>query len=150
MFLLATTAACAGRRAGVPHDLAAWLRADPQRCLLSRDLGENMEAMARRCAELFILENGYTDLPATDDSTRWVLEADDQGPWPRVFAARGGMLERGASMVQCSVRQCVVFFRARRLPQTCAYRIVTMTQVYTRLRLEQQEVRDHRCAERQA
>jgi hypothetical protein len=148
--LLAMTAACAGRPAGVPHDLAAWLRTDPQRCLLARDLGENMEAMARRCAELFVLENGYTDLPATDDSTRWVLEAGDRGPWLRVLAARFGMLERGATTVQCSVRQCVVFFRDRRLPQTCAYRIVTMTQVYTRLRLEPREVHDRRCAERQA
>jgi hypothetical protein len=147
--VLAVSAACAGRRAGVPHHLAAWLRADPQRCLLARDLGENMEAMARRCAELFVQENGYTDLPATDDSTRWVMEADDRGPWPRVFAGRGGMLERSATTVQCSMRQCVVFFRARRLPQACAYRIVTMSQVYTHLRLERQEVHDRRCAERQ-
>lgn len=147
---LAAATACAGRPAGVPHHLADWLRADPQRCLLARDLGENMEAMARRCAELFVLENGYTDLPATDDSTRWVTEAGDRGPWPRVLAGRGGMLERAAVIVQCSVRQCVVFFRSRRLPQFCAYRIVTMSQVYTRLRLEPQEVHDRRCAERQA
>jgi hypothetical protein len=109
-----------------------------------------MEAMARRCAELFVLENGYTDLPATGDSTRWVQETNDRGPWPRVLAGRGGMLERAATTVQCSLRQCVVFFRSRRLPQDCAYRVVTMTQVYTRLRLEPQEVRELRCAERQA
>ena len=29
--------------------------------------------MARRCAELFVLQNGYTELPAAEDSTRWVL-----------------------------------------------------------------------------
>jgi hypothetical protein len=147
---LAATAACAGRRGGVPLHLAEWLRGDPQRCLLPRDLGENMEAMARRCAELFVLENGYTDLPATDDSTRWVLEAGDRGPWPRLLAGRGGMLERAATTVQCSMRQCVVFFLSRRLPQYCAYRVVTMTQVFTRLQLEPQEIRDRRCTERQA
>jgi hypothetical protein len=147
---LAAGTACAGRRPGVPQHLAQWLRADPQRCLLARDLGENMEAMARHCAELFVLENGYTDLPATDDSTRWVQEAGDRGPWPRVLAGRGGMLERAATTVQCSRRQCIVFFRSRRLPQDCAYRVVTMTQVYTRLQLEPQEVRELRCAERQA
>ena len=147
---LTGAAACAGRPSGVPQDLAEWLRGDPQRCLLARDLGENMEAMARRCAELFVLENGYTDLPATDDSTRWVLEVGDRGPWPRVLAGRGGMLERTATTVQCSMRQCIVFFLSRRLPQYCAYRIVTMTQVYTKLRLEPQEIRDHRCTERQA
>jgi len=147
---LTAVAACAGRRAGVPSHLPEWLRSDPQRCLLARDLGENMEAMARRCAELFVLENGYTDQPATDDSTRWVMEAGDRGPWPRVLAARGGRLQRSATMVQCSMRQCVVFFLSRRLPQYCAYRAVTMTQVYTRLRLEPEEVHDRRCAERQA
>ena len=60
------------------------------------------------------------------------------------------MLERTATTVQCSMRQCIVFFLSRRLPQYCAYRIVTMTQVYTKLRLEPQEIRDHRCTERQA
>jgi hypothetical protein len=148
--VLALAAGCAGRRAGVPPHVADWLRADPQRCLLARDLRDNMEAMARRCAELFVLENGYTDLPATGDSTRWVMEAGERGPWPRVFAGRGGMLERAATAVQCSMRQCVVFFRSRRLPQYCAYRVVTMSQVYTRLRLEPQEVHDRRCAERRA
>ena len=147
---LAALAACAGRRAGVPTHLADWLRSDPQRCLLARDLGENMEAMARRCAELFVAENGYTDLPATDDSTRWVMEAGERGPWPRVLAGRGGMLQRTAAMVQCSMRQCVVFFLSRRMPQYCAYRVITMTQVYTRIQLEPDEVRDRRCAERQA
>ena len=72
LLVLASTLACAVQRTGVPDNLPAWLRSDPQRCLLTRDLGENMEAMARRCAELFVAENGYTDLPATDDSTRWV------------------------------------------------------------------------------
>jgi hypothetical protein len=147
---IALAAGCAGRRAGIPPHLPAWLRADPQRCLLARDLRDNMEAMARRCAELFVAENGYTDLPATDDSTRWVMEAGDFGPWPRVFAGRGGLLERAATTVQCSMRQCVVFFRSRRLPQYCVYRVVTMTQVFTRLQLEPVEVHDRRCAERQA
>lgn len=146
---LAALPACAGRRAGVPTHLAEWLRSDPQRCLLARDLGENMEAMARRCAELFVAENGYTDLPATDDSTRWVMEAGERGPWPQVLAGRGGMLQRTATMVQCSMRQCLVFFLSRRMPQSCAYRVVTMTQVYTRIQLEPDEMRDRRCAERQ-
>ena len=45
-----------------------------------------MEAMARRCAELFVLQNGYTDQPAAEDSTRWVLEHGELGSWPRVLA----------------------------------------------------------------
>jgi hypothetical protein len=148
--VLASTLACAVRGAGVPDDVPAWLRADPQRCLLARDLGENMEAMARRCAELFVAENGYTVVPATNDSTRWVMEDGEQGPWLRVFTGRVGMLERTAAAVQCSARQCVVFFRSRRLPQSCNYRAVTMTQVYTRIQLEPTEVHELRCAERMA
>jgi hypothetical protein len=108
-----------------------------------------MEAMARRCAELFVLQNGYTDLPAAEDSTRWVLEHGEIGSWPRLLAARGGMLEREARTVQCSMRQCIVFFRVRRVPQLCAYRQVSMTQVFTRIRLEPGGIRDERCDERQ-
>jgi hypothetical protein len=134
----------------VPTKVAPWLREDPQRCLLTRDLSENMEAMARRCAELFVRQNGYTDLPATEDSTRWVLERGEAGGWPRVLASRGGMLDREATTVQCSMRQCLVFFRIRRTPRSCAYRLVSMTQVFTRLRLEPGGVYDVRCDERHA
>jgi hypothetical protein len=134
----------------VPERVAPWLRDDPQRCLLVRDLGENMEAMARRCAEVFVLHNGYTDQPATEDSTRWVMERGEAGSWPRVLAARGGMLDREATTVQCSMRQCVVFFRVRRTALLCAYRLVTMSQVFTRLRLEPGGVYDARCDERRA
>jgi hypothetical protein len=109
-----------------------------------------MEAMARRCAELFVLQNGYTDQPAVEDSTRWVLENGEEGAWPRVLAARGGMLDRQATTVQCSMRQCIVFFRVRRIPQLCAYRQVSMTQVFTRIQLEPGGIRDVRCDERQA
>jgi hypothetical protein len=109
-----------------------------------------MEAMARRCAELFVLENGYTDLPAAEDSTRWVLEHGEIGSWPRLLAARGGLLEREAKSVQCSMRQCIVSFRVRRVPQLCAYRQVSMTQVFTRIRLEPGGIQDVRCDERQA
>ena len=150
LLVLASTLACAIQSTGVPDNVPAWLRADPQRCLLPRDLGENMEAMARRCAELFVAENGYTDVPASNDSTRWVMEDGEEGPWLHVLAGRGGMLDKTATAVQCSAGQCVVFFRSRRLPQSCIYRAVTMSQVYTRLQLQPTEVHELRCAERVA
>jgi hypothetical protein len=109
-----------------------------------------MDAMARRCAEAFVQQNGYTDLPATEDSTRWVLEVGELGAWPRVLASRVGSLEREAATAQCSMRQCVVLFRVRRTPLICAYRIVTMTQVFTKLRLEPGGLSDARCDERRA
>jgi hypothetical protein len=109
-----------------------------------------MEDMARRCAEAFIRENGYTPAPATEDTTRWVLEVGERGPWPGVLALREGSLEPEAGAVQCSVRQCVVLFRVRRDALRCAYRIVTMTQVFTRLRLEAGGIRNSRCGDREA
>lgn len=106
--------------------------------------------MAQRCAEAFVVQNGYTDQPATEDSTRWVMERGEQGAWPRVLASRGGSLDREATAVQCSARQCVVLFRVRRSTLQCAYRRVTMTQVFTKLRLERGGIRDVRCDERRA
>jgi hypothetical protein len=109
-----------------------------------------MEAMAQRCAERFVRENGYTDQPAAEDSTRWVLERGEAGNWARVLAGRVGMLDRKAATVQCSMRQCLVFFRVRRTPLLCAYRLVSMTQVFTRIRLEPGGIYDVRCHDRKA
>jgi hypothetical protein len=109
-----------------------------------------MEIMAKRCAELFVRQNGYTDEPATDDSTRWVYEVGEDGPWPRVLESRGGTLHSDATSVQCSQRQCLVFFRLRRPVLSCAYRIVAMTQVFTRVRLAPGAVLDSRCGQRRA
>ena len=142
--------ACGAPAVREPEHVAPWLREDPQRCLLIRDLREDMDAMARRCAEVFVRQNGYTDLPATEDSTRWVLEVGELGAWPRVLASRLGSLAREATTAQCSMRQCVVFFRVRRTSLSCAYRMVTMTQVFTKLRLEPGGIYDVRCDERRA
>ena len=147
--MLAGALACGVPRATPPTALPAWLRADPQRCLLQRDLAEGMEDMARRCAEAFVVANGYTADPATDDSTRWVLEVGERRPWSGVFATRGGTLDREATAVQCSVRECVVLFRVRRAALDCAYRVVTMTQVFTRITLRPGGIRNMRCGDRQ-
>ena len=145
---IAFLAAC-GPGAGLPGPghVAPWLKADRRRCLLARDLKENMEAMAQRCAEQFVRENGYTELPA-DDSTRWVREGGDGGEWARVLAARTGTLDARASTVQCSMRECIVLFRIRRPMLVCAYRAVTMTQVFTKIHLAPGGIRDVRCNER--
>ncbi len=129
--------------------VAPWLRQDPQRCLIPRDLRESMEDMARRCAETFVRENGYTELPARD-STRLVREMEEGGPWTRVLGRRMGSLDRSATSVQCSRRECIVMFRLRRPVLLCAYRGVAMTQVFTRIQLTPGGTRDVRCHERQA
>ena len=151
LLVILVLAACGAPAGRVPTHVAPWLRDDPQRCLLTRDLGENMEAMARRCAELFVLQNGYTDLPAAEDSTRWVLEHGEVGQPGRGCSPPAVECWSGRpATVQCSMRQCIVLFRVRRVPQLCAYRQVSMTQVFTRIRLEPGGIRDVRCDERQA
>jgi len=147
--LLACGLAC-GRPASAPVSaLAPWLRADPQRCLIRRDLSEGMETMARRCAEAFVRENGYTEVPP-GDSTRLTREADDGGPWPLVLAARTGTLDSSAATAQCSRRECIVLFRVRRPMLLCAYRAVSMSQVFTRIGLVPGGIQDVRCNERRA
>jgi hypothetical protein len=143
------TLAC-GAPARTPPRVAPWLRADPHRCLIARDLVEGMEIMAKRCAELFVRQNGYTDAPATDDSTRWVYEGGEEGPWAHVLEGRGSSLAPEATSVQCSQRECLVFFRLRRPVLSCAYRVVAMTQVFTRVRLAPGAVLDRRCGQREA
>ena len=108
-----------------------------------------MEVMARRCAETFVRENGYTDQPA-EDSTRWVREDTDEAAWPRLLAIRSGSLEPRASTSQCSMRECIVLFRLQRPLVTCAYRAVSMTQVFTKLHVTAGAILDMRCYERQA
>jgi hypothetical protein len=133
-----------------PTTVAPWLKADPRRCLLRRDLREGMEMMAQRCAEEFVRVNGYTDAPAADDSTRQVLEWGEGGPWTQVLESRAGSLERSASSVQCSSRKCFILFRLRRPVMTCAFRLITMTQVFTRIQIEPGAIRDIHCGERRA
>lgn len=108
-----------------------------------------MEMMAKHCAEEFVRQNGYTEEPATEDSTRWVAEPGEGGPWPAILAIRGGTLEPNAATAQCSMRQCVVLFRLRH-GLDCAYRIVTMSQVFTKLQLQPGGIRDLSCKHRQA
>src|SRR2546425_2085549 len=101
LLVLGTLACGAPGPSRTPTTVAPWLRADPRRCPLVRDLREGMEIHARRCAEKFVLENGYTDAPATEDSSRHVLEWGEDGPRHRVLESRAGSLDRSASSVQC-------------------------------------------------
>ena len=150
LLVLGTLACGAPGPSRTPGSVAPWLRADPRRCLLSRDLREGMEIMARRCAEAFVRENGYTEAPAAEDSSRWVFEWGEGGPWARVLEARGGSLADFATAAQCSMQKCFVLFQLRRNTLSCAFRTVSMTQVFTRIQLEPGAIRDERCGQRRA
>ena len=50
--------------------------------------------------------------------------------------------------MQCSRRECVVMFRLRRPIVQCAFRAVTLTQVFTKIQLAPGGIRDTHCTER--
>ena len=131
-------------RAALPRGAGAPARrpgcaSDPQRCLFQRDLARAWRrgATLRRSVRPGERLHGA---PA-EDSTRWVREADD-----RRVAARAGdpdrVARRRASAVQCSRRECMVLFRVRRPILLCAYRAVTMTQVFTKIRMTAGGIQD--------
>lgn len=105
--------------------------------------------MARRCAEQFVRQNGYTAAAPAGDTLRWVREADEADDWPAVFARRHNTLDPAADAVQCTEETCVVFFRTRGLTSECTERVVAMTQVFTGLHLLPGVLRG-RCGERPA
>ncbi|MEP6571492.1 MAG: hypothetical protein ABJD11_02320 [Gemmatimonadota bacterium] len=128
-------ASCARTRT-TTYSVAPWLRADPRRCLLQRDLRDGIEDMARRCAEVFVSENGYTVYPPSADSSRWVTEGAGTEGLRRIIAARFGMLMPEGAWVQCVRRECRTFFRLREPTRPCTFRSVRMSYVFTRMSME--------------
>lgn len=139
----------AGCGAGVqqdPAELAPWLRQDPRRCLLPRDLSQTMETHAARCAERFLAENGYTESVASLDTARVVAERGERSVTPAVLERRYATLDGGAAMVQCSRRECFVFFEVRERTRPCELRAVIMTWVFTQMRIRPGTLPDPRCS----
>lgn len=122
-----------------------WLRRDPRRCLIPRDLTQRLETHAVRCAERFVAENGYTERAAAVDSTRLVPERGERSVTPAVLDLRYGMLAPDAVLVQCSGGECFVFFEVRTRTHPCRLRTVTMTHVFTRMRMRFGSIADLRC-----
>lgn len=145
LLLAAGTGGCGP---GVPPDQRPppeWLRSDPRRCLFPRDLTENMEAHARRCAERFIAENGYTEGLNAIDTVRVVPEEGERAVTAAVFERRFGSLDPSARFVQCSDRHCFIFFEVRDPARRCQLRAVIMTWVFTRMHVRPGGVADPRC-----
>lgn len=127
-------------------ETAEWLRNDPRRCLIPRDLSQKLETHAVRCAERFLAENGYTDEVAAIDPARLAVERGERDVTPGVLEQRFASLEAQAAMVQCSGRECFVFFGVRDVAQPCRLRAVLMTWVFTRMRVRPGTVADVRCS----
>ena len=123
-----------------------WLRNDPRRCLIPRDLSQKLETHAVRCAERFLAENGYTEEVAAIDPARLAAERGERDVSAGVLEQRFASLEARAAMVQGSGRECFVFFGVRDVAQPCRLRAVLMTWVFTRMRVRPGTVADVRCA----
>ena len=70
------------------------VRIDRERCIPPPGTVVRGDDLTRRCAELFVIHNGYTDLPPVPDSIQWVAEFMDVG-----IANRRRMLRRRALAV---------------------------------------------------
>src|SRR5213596_1787665 len=68
--------ACTLMASGSAQTRAAADAADPlRRCAIARDSAEPADRFALRCAERFVVEQGYTELPGLTDTTLIVPEA---------------------------------------------------------------------------
>lgn len=104
--------------------------------------------MARRCAEAFVRQNGYTEVRPSEDPLYWVAEPHERGRWQEILAARQGTLDERAESVICVRRECRVFFRTRGRPDECLLRAVTMNRVFADLHLLPGAVPSARCSRR--
>src|SRR5690242_1722400 len=78
----AFVASAAAQTASGPH-------AAPRACALPPQALSSARDTAAYCAAQFVARNGYTDLPATTDSTQLVDDITDGGlDWHRVLQAR--------------------------------------------------------------
>src|SRR5687768_15683856 len=134
--IAAIGAACrpAGRSAPEPT-------ADPRRCGLAPAAGETPEARAVRCAEWFVVRNGYTTRrPA--DSAQLAREAGElAGSAAELLAQRRGLLREGAVVVCRGEREGVgpafgVGFALRGDPPSPAGRVVTMDTAFAAIHFE--------------
>ena len=145
LLLAGASGACGPGLPPGAHEIPPWLLNDRQRCLIPRDLSQKLETHARRCAERFLAENGYTESLAAIDTARLVGERGERAVTPAVLEQRFATLHPDASMVQCSGGNCFVFFEVRDRAQPCRLRAVLMTWVFTRMRVRPGLVSDHRC-----
>ena len=145
LLLAMITAGCGPGLPPGATEIPPWLLNDRQRCLIPRDLSQKLETHARRCAEQFLADNGYTESVTAIDTARLVGERGERAVTPEVLERRFGTLKPEASMVQCSGGDCFVFFELQGQAQRCRLRAVLMTWVFTRMRVRPGQVSDYRC-----
>ena len=116
--------------------------ADPlRRCAIARDTAELADRFAARCAERFVVEQGYTELPSLTDTTLMVSEgiewSSSKAEWR---SQRHGSLEPRAVGVCTDPKDYpyTVVFRYRKARGA---RGVTLDAAFGSLRMQHQDFR---------
>ena len=116
--------------------------ADPLRgCAIARDSAEPADRFAVRCAERFVVEQAYTELPGLTDTSRIVPEgiewSSSKAEWR---SQRHGSLEPGAVGVCTDPKDYpyTVVFRYRKVRGA---RGVTLDTAFGSLRMQHQDFR---------
>ena len=136
-FVVAVAAAC---RPGVRS--VAESVADPRRCALAPAPDETPETHAVRCAEWFIVRNGYTTHRPVADTTQIAWEAHEiDGPAAERLARRRGLLRERAFVVCRGRREGKgpafgVGFVLRPDPPSPSGRAVTMDTAFAEIHFE--------------
>ncbi len=126
---------CVGRAALA----AAQTAPGPDACAFPRHPLSSTADTAAFCAAQFVARNGYTDLPATTDSTQVVYEITDLDPdWHHVVQERANTLERHPFAVCAGKHGYLVLFRSPAQADQRTARVVTMTRRYHDVRLVHQ------------
>jgi hypothetical protein len=102
-----------------------FLAVAPRRCLASADVAPSDEAVARLCAEAFVLQNGYTGRRAPRDTTLLVREPFEVGSWDLLVERRRYLIEPRAREAVCDAGSCVAFFSRLRAPARCVAVVMT-------------------------
>jgi hypothetical protein len=135
--VVAIAVACRGAVKGAPEPAA-----DPRRCGLARVPGETPEERAVRCAEWFVVRNGYTMRRPVTDSTQIALETGEPGgTLAERLARRRGLLREGAVVVCRGRREGAgpafgVGFALRPDPPSPTGRVVTMDTAFAEMHFE--------------
>jgi hypothetical protein len=142
LLVSATLAAAVMAACRTPPRPAPGPPADPRRCALAPVPGETPEARAVRCAEWFIVRNGYTTRRPVADSTQIAWEAGEPaGPAAEQLARRRGMLREKAFVVCRGRREghgpaFGVGFVLRPDPPSPSGRAVTMDTAFAEIHFE--------------
>lgn len=116
--------------------------ADPRRCAVAPEPGETPEMRAVRCAEWFVVRNGYTTRRPVADSTQIAWESGEPaGTTAEGLARRRGMLRERAVVVCRGRREGAgpafgIGFAYRPDPPSPVGRAVTMDTAFAEIHLE--------------